>query len=222
MTRTFPDVQGHCPACGASSLFVADAGYITCSRLECPDPGAAARLLDLAAPPPGPVHPGDARHRRVTAALTAEHYRRARERIVASPEDHSAAAATVALRVLADDLLPATRTPRTVSAGHPDTRRADTADTGDTPPTRKDSVRTAIARAFDIPAELLDAPPDTDTPGQPDTDTSADMSAVRDLLAHWQTAGPPPLGTSINRWWDRRLVELATALATPGARQETR
>lgn len=214
MTRTFPDVQGGCPACGGSSLFVADAGYLTCSRLECPDPDAAARLLDLAAPPPGPVHPGDARHRRVTVALTVEHYRRARDQIVASPEDHSTAAATVALRALADDLLPATRTPRALSAGHADTRRADT---GDTPPTRKDSVRTAIAHAFDVPAELLDAPPDTDTPGHTDTDTSgasADMSAVRDLLARWQTAGPPPLGTSLSRWWDRRLVELAAALAT--------
>jgi hypothetical protein len=206
MTRPFPDVQGRCPACGSSSLFVATAGYLTCSRLECPDPDAGARLLDLAAPPPGPVHPGDARHRRVTAALTVEHYRRARERIVASPEDHSAAAATVALHVLADDLLPATRTPRTLSAGHADTHRADT---GDTPPTRKDSVRTAIAHAFDVPAEFLDAPPDTDTSG-----VSADMSAVRDLLTHWRTAGPPPLGTSISRWWDRRLVELAAALAT--------
>jgi hypothetical protein len=217
MTRTFPDVQGRCPACGSSSLFVADAGYLTCSFLECPDPDAAARLLDLAAPPPGPIHPGDARHRRVTAALTVEHYRRARERIVASPEDHSAAAATVALRVLADDLLPATRTAQTLSAGHADTRRADTADTGDTPLTRKDSVRTAIAHAFDVPAELLDAPPDTDTSGHADADTpgaSADMSAVRNLLTHWQAAGPPPLGTSISRWWDRRLVELAAALAT--------
>jgi hypothetical protein len=40
------------------------------------------------------------------------------------------------------------------------------------------------------------------------------MSAVRNLLTHWQAAGPPPLGTSISRWWDRRLVELAAALTT--------
>lgn len=83
--------------------------------------------------------------------------------------------------------------------------------------TRKDIVRAAIARAFDVPTEPPDSPPDTDTADTADitpADMTAGMSAVRDLLAHWRTAGPPPLGTSINRWWDRRLVELATALAT--------
>jgi len=42
---TFPDVQGHCPACGATSLFLADGGYITCSRIECPEPDAVTNLL---------------------------------------------------------------------------------------------------------------------------------------------------------------------------------
>ncbi|MDX2532315.1 hypothetical protein QBA79_36390 [Streptomyces scabiei] len=32
------------------------------------------------------------------------------------------------------------------------------------------------------------------------------------LYERWVKAGPPPLGTSINRWWDRRLVELGAAL----------
>ncbi|MDX3637844.1 hypothetical protein PV728_48270, partial [Streptomyces europaeiscabiei] len=37
------------------------------------------------------------------------------------------------------------------------------------------------------------------------------------LRDRWVKAGPPPLGTSISRWWDRRLVELAAALNTPPA-----
>lgn len=204
-----PDaVQGACPSCGASPLFIADAGYLTCFHVDCPDPDAAARLLELAAPPPGPVHPDDARHRRVALALTTEHYRRAREHIVASPEDHSAAMARVALQALADELLPTTGTPQDMSTGHADNHRPDTADTS---PTRKDTIRTSISRAFDIPHEILYGTPDPDTP----PDTPADMSAVRDLLDRWLAAGPPPLGTSINRWWDRRLAELAAAIARP-------
>ncbi|MGC9540200.1 DUF6085 family protein [Streptomyces sp. UG1] len=39
------DIQGHCPACGWSTLFVGDGGYLTCSRLECPQPDAAHRIL---------------------------------------------------------------------------------------------------------------------------------------------------------------------------------
>jgi hypothetical protein len=42
----FPDVQGHCPACGGASLFVGSGGYITCRRIECPEPDAATTLLE--------------------------------------------------------------------------------------------------------------------------------------------------------------------------------
>ena len=38
---------------------------------------------------------------------------------------------------------------------------------------------------------------------------------VRALTARWVKAGPPPLGTSLARWWDRRLVELNAALNDP-------
>ncbi|MFJ2004769.1 DUF6085 family protein [Streptomyces chartreusis] len=38
-------VQGHCPACGWASLFVGDGGFLTCSRLECPQPDAAHQIL---------------------------------------------------------------------------------------------------------------------------------------------------------------------------------
>ncbi|WP_405925455.1 hypothetical protein [Streptomyces sp. NBC_00035] len=38
------------------------------------------------------------------------------------------------------------------------------------------------------------------------------------LYRTWRRAGPPPLGTSMARWWDARLVEFGEALARrPGA-----
>ncbi|MFF5778133.1 hypothetical protein ACFY7Y_14430 [Streptomyces virginiae] len=43
--RPLRDIQGRCPACRGASLFLADGNYITCSRLDCPDPDAASRLL---------------------------------------------------------------------------------------------------------------------------------------------------------------------------------
>jgi hypothetical protein len=39
------DVQGRCPACGGSSLMLADGGYITCRRLDCPQPDAASEVI---------------------------------------------------------------------------------------------------------------------------------------------------------------------------------
>ncbi|MFM9589847.1 hypothetical protein ACKI1J_15010 [Streptomyces scabiei] len=38
------------------------------------------------------------------------------------------------------------------------------------------------------------------------------VARVQALADRWVKAGPPPLGTPISRWWDRRLVELNTAL----------
>ena len=43
----------------------------------------------------------------------------------------------------------------------------------------------------------------------------AAVGRVRALADRWVKAGPPPLGTPIARWVDRRLVELNTALAEP-------
>jgi hypothetical protein len=40
----------------------------------------------------------------------------------------------------------------------------------------------------------------------------AAVKRVHDLRDRWVKAGPPPLGTPIARWVDRRLVELNTAL----------
>lgn len=42
----FPTVQGKCPACGGTSLFLGSGGYVTCSRIDCPDPGAADDQLE--------------------------------------------------------------------------------------------------------------------------------------------------------------------------------
>lgn len=38
-------VQGVCPKCGLSSLFLGDGGYVTCGNLPCKDPGLASDLL---------------------------------------------------------------------------------------------------------------------------------------------------------------------------------
>lgn len=47
-----PLVQGKCPACGRTSLFLGDGGYVTCSIIDCPNPSAADELLcgDAATP----------------------------------------------------------------------------------------------------------------------------------------------------------------------------
>ena len=40
-----PVVTGHCPACGRSSLFLGDGGYVTCAQADCPQPDAASAQL---------------------------------------------------------------------------------------------------------------------------------------------------------------------------------
>ncbi len=41
------------------------------------------------------------------------------------------------------------------------------------------------------------------------------VSRVITLHEQWVAAGPPPLGTSLSRWWDKRLVELHNAIQPP-------
>ncbi|MEV6081809.1 DUF6085 family protein [Streptomyces sp. NPDC052069] len=41
-----PTVQGHCPACHSESLFLGSSGYVTCARIDCPEPDAASTLLE--------------------------------------------------------------------------------------------------------------------------------------------------------------------------------
>jgi hypothetical protein len=38
------------------------------------------------------------------------------------------------------------------------------------------------------------------------------VQRVGDLYERWVKAGPPPLGASLARWWDQRLVELREAV----------
>ncbi|MBP5870879.1 hypothetical protein [Streptomyces scabiei] len=42
------------------------------------------------------------------------------------------------------------------------------------------------------------------------------LAGVRTLRDRWIKAGAPPLGTSMSRWWDKRLVELGAALNSKG------
>ncbi|MEU5043193.1 hypothetical protein [Streptomyces griseorubiginosus] len=44
-----PLVQGNCPACHGASLFLGDGGYVTCSRIDCPEPDAATTALETPA-----------------------------------------------------------------------------------------------------------------------------------------------------------------------------
>lgn len=43
----------------------------------------------------------------------------------------------------------------------------------------------------------------------------AAIARVHALRTDWLSTGAPPLGTSIARWWDKRLIELAAALDEP-------
>ncbi|MGW7688830.1 hypothetical protein ACWGMA_08040 [Streptomyces asiaticus] len=45
--------------------------------------------------------------------------------------------------------------------------------------------------------------------------TEADVTRVIELYEQWVKAGPPPLGTSASRWWDKRLAELHDAILPP-------
>lgn len=42
----FQRVQGRCPACRMSALFLGDGGYVTCGNLQCTNPCAATELLE--------------------------------------------------------------------------------------------------------------------------------------------------------------------------------
>jgi hypothetical protein len=44
-----------------------------------------------------------------------------------------------------------------------------------------------------------------------------DQTRVTALYEQWVHAGPPPLGASMARWWDKRLAELRAALQADSA-----
>jgi hypothetical protein len=111
-----PLVKGRCPACNGSSLFLGSGGYVTCSRLDCPDPTAADEQLH--------THPA------------------------------------------AEDALEELR---------------------------------RLLRGATYHRERAEAR----------------LDRVTAVYEQWVKAGPPPLGTPIARWWDRRLVELHNAIHPP-------
>lgn len=49
-------------------------------------------------------------------------------------------------------------------------------------------------------------------PTTPEARAEETITRVTGLYEQWVKAGPPPLGTSMSRWWDRRLVEFHAAL----------
>jgi hypothetical protein len=69
-------------------------------------------------------------------------------------------------------------------------------------------------RAWDSPAHRCES------------DAEQRVQRIAELRDRWLMAGPPPLGTPLARWWDKRLAELNAALdepapATPTATQAT-
>lgn len=49
-TRFGPWVQGRCPTCGSSSLFVGSGGYLTCGNLSCSRPESPSEALGVEFP----------------------------------------------------------------------------------------------------------------------------------------------------------------------------
>lgn len=49
----------------------------------------------------------------------------------------------------------------------------------------------------------------------------ATAARIRALYEQWVKGGPPPLGTSMSRWWDRRLAELHRAIQPPAHDADT-
>jgi hypothetical protein len=84
------------------------------------------------------------------------------------------------------------------------------------------ALRTQIAAAIrDTPARYPDdiaeavlavILPTTRITGELHGQAEADVQRVIDLYERWVKSGPPPIGTSMSRWWDMRLAELHDAI----------
>ncbi|MFE6284379.1 hypothetical protein [Streptomyces sp. NPDC057877] len=57
--------------------------------------------------------------------------------------------------------------------------------------------------------------PTTKLLGEIARSADAEVKRVIDLYERWVKAGPPPLGASMSRWWDARLLELRNAILPP-------
>lgn len=149
-----PHVQGRCPACNRTSLFLGSGGHVTCARLDCPNPTLADDQLHRGRPATGQWLLEGTRDLSVPQQAPAFTYR------AVTPEMEQAA--TERARQAAED---SETTTRVFAALHR-------------------SAEDAVTR-------------------------------VIDLYEQWVKAGPPPLGTLMARWWDRRLVELHNAIRPP-------
>lgn len=47
MSGRVPKVQGRCPACNRTDLFLGESGFVTCGAIECRQSSLASDLLDL-------------------------------------------------------------------------------------------------------------------------------------------------------------------------------
>lgn len=69
----------------------------------------------------------------------------------------------------------------------------------------RDAGRDAVEEALDLTVYSMQVAMELG-------DLRATIERVRALADRWVKAGPPPLGVSLARWWDMRLVELHKAL----------
>lgn len=96
--------------------------------------------------------------------------------------------------------------------------------------TDRHTVNTITSDALDALYEQLEAAENSEAQRQLATAQESFASAttraaraeaaierVRRLADGWVKAGPPPLGTLMSRWWDKRLIELLAALDEPAA-----
>lgn len=67
-----------------------------------------------------------------------------------------------------------------------------------------DFVRAVLERLIEHPEEVCDL-----------DQNEAAIARVHALYDGWVKAGAPPIGTSMARWWDARLVELREAIRPP-------
>jgi len=76
-------------------------------------------------------------------------------------------------------------------------------------------------RSWLLPAELVHRWKQTVGAGGQRDEAEATVTRVINLHEQWVKAGPPPLGASMARWWDKRLVEHRNAIQPPQEQPET-
>ncbi|MET7746560.1 hypothetical protein [Streptomyces sp. NPDC005385] len=224
------DVEGWCPACGHPTLMI-ESGRLTCTLMGCPRPEAAAQLLqgvaaalaepaltstpdgwDLAdveareeAATPGPwtveleqcdCSDGLCSHGTDVGAFYANGERRAEfGDIPAEDWQFTAHAREDVPRLIA-----------LVRAFHLDWAQALFKIHTDADLRETEGQTELAAYARELAALIADPAPPAE-----ETDTR-----VTALYEKWLKAGAPPLGVSIARWWDARLIEFHEAIRPAG------